>query len=124
MVEARPALLKEPGDGRVRPRGLKQLDARLAHRQHDEAHALPFDRLRVFDFESERPAPAVIRPQTDRAPDAGQGNPEARVWVNTNSGVYHCPGTRWYGKTKQGAFMMQREARAQGNRPAYGSVCR
>lgn len=71
-----------------------------------------------------RPAPAVIRPQTDRAPDPGQGNPEARVWVNTNSGVYHCPGTRWYGKTKQGAFMTQREARAQGNRPAYGSVCR
>jgi hypothetical protein len=24
-----------------------------------------------------------------------QGNPNVRVWVNTNSGVYHCPGTRW-----------------------------
>ena len=24
------------------------------------------------------------------------------VWVNTESGVYHKPGTRWYGKTKTG----------------------
>lgn len=30
---------------------------------------------------------------------------EVRVWVNTRSGVYLCPGSRWYGKTKQGKFM-------------------
>jgi hypothetical protein len=24
------------------------------------------------------------------------------VWVNTRSGVYHYPGTRWYGNTKSG----------------------
>lgn len=51
------------------------------------------------------------------------GNPTVKVWVNTNSGVYHCPGTRWYGKTKNGQFMTQREARSKGYRPAYGSVC-
>jgi hypothetical protein len=45
------------------------------------------------------------------------------VWVNTNSGVYHCPGTRWYGKTKSGRFMTQREAQSKGHRPAYGAVC-
>ncbi len=27
----------------------------------------------------------------------GAGNPAAKVWVNTDSGTYHCPGTRWYG---------------------------
>ena len=45
------------------------------------------------------------------------------VWVNTNSGVYHCPNTRWYGKTKSGRFMSQREAQSKGYRPAYGAVC-
>jgi hypothetical protein len=52
-----------------------------------------------------------------------QANPNATVWVNTDSGVYHCPGTRWYGKTKQGRYMKQKEAQAAGHRPAYGSVC-
>lgn len=52
-----------------------------------------------------------------------QGNPNATVWVNTNSGVYHCSGTRWYGKTKEGRYMKQKEAQASGYRPAYGSVC-
>ena len=51
------------------------------------------------------------------------GNPTVKVWVNTNSGVYHCPGTRWYGNTKSGQFMTQREAQSKGYRPAYGAVC-
>ena len=51
------------------------------------------------------------------------GNPDARVWVNTNSGVYHCPGTRWYGTTKQGEFMTQKKAQESGYRPAYGKAC-
>ena len=51
------------------------------------------------------------------------GNPDVRVWVNTSSGVYHCPGTRWYGNTKQGEYMTQKKAQDGGYRPAYGSVC-
>ena len=51
------------------------------------------------------------------------GNPDVKVWVNTSSGVYHCPGTRWYGNTKQGEFMMQKKAQEGGYRPAYGKVC-
>ncbi len=58
------------------------------------------------------------------AVQANQGNPDVKVWVNINSGVYHCPGTRWYGKTKQGTYMTQAEAQKKGNRPAYGKVCR
>ena len=50
-------------------------------------------------------------------------NPDVRVWVNTRSGVYHCPGTRWYGKTKEGTYMTQKAAQEQGYRPAYGNAC-
>jgi hypothetical protein len=57
-------------------------------------------------------------PQTER-----QRNPEVKVWVNTHSGVYHCPGTRWYGVTKSGTYMTQTEAQQHGYRPAYGKVC-
>jgi len=47
----------------------------------------------------------------------------ARVWVNTASKVYHCPGTRYYGATKSGKYMRQDEAQAAGYRPAYGRGC-
>ena len=49
--------------------------------------------------------------------------PEVKVWVNTHSGVYHCPGTRWYGNTKSGEYMTQKQAQGKGYRPAYGKVC-
>jgi hypothetical protein len=58
----------------------------------------------------------------ERNPPAAEGS-TAKVWVNTKSGVYHCPGTRWYGKTKKGTFMEQREAQQKGYRPAGGNSC-
>jgi hypothetical protein len=51
------------------------------------------------------------------------GRADAKVWVNTASGVYHCPGTRWYGNTKRGEYMTQKQAQEKGYRPAYGKVC-
>jgi len=52
-----------------------------------------------------------------------KGKPDTKVWVNTSSKVYHCPGTRWYGKTKAGEYMTQKQAQEKGNRPAYGKYC-
>ncbi|MGX9721194.1 hypothetical protein [Stenotrophomonas acidaminiphila] len=46
-----------------------------------------------------------------------------RVWINTGSHVYHCPGTRYYGATKQGRYASEAEAVASGNRPAHGARC-
>jgi hypothetical protein len=40
-----------------------------------------------------------------------QSSESRQVWVNTAMGVYHYPGTRWYGNTEQGKFMSEAEAR-------------
>lgn len=47
----------------------------------------------------------------------------AQVWVNSSSKVYHCPGTRYYGATKRGEYMTERQAQAAGVRPAGGRTC-
>jgi hypothetical protein len=70
------------------------------------------------------PSPTLTPPPAAETVNQEQGNPDVRVWVNTNSDVYHCPGTRWYGRTKEGVYMTQLEALEKGNRPAYGSFCR
>jgi hypothetical protein len=43
---------------------------------------------------------------------------ERQVWVNTATGIYHYPGTRWYGNTNQGKYMTEKDAIAQGYRAA------
>jgi eukaryotic-like serine/threonine-protein kinase len=66
-------------------------------------------------------APAVA---TINQPDSARvENPEATVWVNTDSGIYHCSGTRWYGKTHVGEYMKQKQARAKNYRPAGDHAC-
>lgn len=38
------------------------------------------------------------------------------VWLNIPTGVYHYAGERWYGRTKDGAFVCEKEAIAAGDR--------
>ena len=40
------------------------------------------------------------------------------VWVNTDSKVYHMPGSKWYGKTRHGKYMTETDARRAGYHPA------
>ena len=44
------------------------------------------------------------------------------VWVNTHSGVYHCPGSHSYG-AKRGQYMTEAAARSHGYRPGKGRSC-
>src|SRR5437660_10912560 len=49
------------------------------------------------------------------------GGSKGLVWVNTSSHVYHYQKSRWYGKTKQGKYMTEEEAKEDGDRPARSS---
>jgi hypothetical protein len=41
---------------------------------------------------------------------------DAVVWVNAKTGVYHLKGERWYGATKDGAYVCRKDADAEGDR--------
>jgi hypothetical protein len=40
------------------------------------------------------------------------------VWVNTESGIFFREGERWYGKTKEGKFMTEADAKKAGSATA------
>lgn len=49
--------------------------------------------------------------------DIAAAKAAGKVWVNLDSKVYH-KGGRWYGKTKNGKFMTEAEAKAAGYKPS------
>ena len=56
-------------------------------------------------------------------PPEQRGNPETKVWVDTHTALYYCPGTDLYGKTPQGKYTTQRDAQLDQFEPAYRKAC-
>ena len=60
-------------------------------------------------------SPSAVRSvASEKAGQTQADKKEVKVWVNTRSGVYHCPGTRWHGSTKQGEYMASARLREKG----------
>ncbi len=70
---------------------------------------------------SNKPQPAAATPAATPSPatqQTTQPNGPGLVWVNTDTRLYHKQGTRWYGKTKHGKYMLEADAIKAGYKPA------
>jgi hypothetical protein len=69
--------------------------------------------------------PAQTTPRNPFHPAANQapGASPNKVWLNASSKVYHCPGDRYYGRTKAGKYITEPEAKATGAHGPRGESC-
>jgi hypothetical protein len=67
------------------------------------------------------PAPSPVpagRTTEEAANPPAPGGGHGQVWVNTETGVYHREGSRFYGTTRKGKYMIEQDAKQAGYKPA------
>ena len=71
------------------------------------------------------PEPAAVAApiKTAMPAVAAAGGGAGQVWVNPKSKTYHCFGTKYYGKTKEGSYMTETAAKAAGDHADHGKTC-
>jgi len=101
------------------------LNAEIVKQGYGHAYTqFPFkclEQFREYEGEAREASRGLWATESTAAPSSVMG--DVRVWVNTGSGVYHCLGTTYYGKTKAGLLMTQGEAQQGGYRAAAGLMC-
>ena len=58
-----------------------------------------------------------------KAAAAAAGSGPGMVWVNKATKTYHCSTDKWYGKTKNGEYLSETDAKTQGFHAAHGKAC-
>ena len=81
--------------------------------QSKEPKVPTWERILIAIGIAEAPPPAVHY----------HGDPELKVWVDTHTALYYCPGDELYGKSAGGYYSTQRDAQSDRFEPAERSVC-
>ena len=86
------------------------------YKSADELAKVGFNKQRITEISPRLTFDIPAKP-TDEAKTPVVGHDKAAkgdVWVNTETGIYHKEGDRYYGNTKAGKYMSEDEAKKQG----------
>lgn len=86
------------------------------------ALALAFCSALTLHSQDATPTPTKRKPPQPLAVQAPGAAPD-KVWYNAASKVYHCPTDRYYGRTKDGKYMTEAEAKSAGAHGPRGKDC-